>query len=96
MLNEGSSTGYKGVRPKRAASRAEIWEDGRNVSLGRYDTAVEAAVGVRATPRAKGGGVSRSRAARGATAAAASPRPSAAVAAAPVRRRWRRAAGRSW
>ena len=67
VLNEGSSTGYKGVRPKGDRFMAEIWEDGRNVSLGRYDTAVEAAVAY-ARHAAPKGGARRGRGARGATA----------------------------
>jgi hypothetical protein len=83
VLNEGSSTGYKGVRPKGDRFMAEIWEDGRNVSLGRYDTAVEAAVAYARHAAPKGGGAAAAAAARGATAAAAAPRPSAAAAASP-------------
>ena len=96
VLNEGSSTGYKGVRPKGDRFMAEIWEDGRNVSLGRYGGGRGGGGGARDTPRRR-------------AAARPLPRPRAARRRRrrrrvrvrrrrrrPVARRWRRATGRSW
>ena len=43
-LSSSSITGYKGVCDRSGRFDAQHWVGGRNVKLGRFDTAVEAAV----------------------------------------------------
>ena len=47
LLSETSATGYLGVRPTPSGRFvASKWKDGKSLSLGRYDSVVDAAVAV--------------------------------------------------
>ena len=44
LLRSRNSTGYAGVYPNKGRFLAKLWSGGKNINLGSYSTAVEAAV----------------------------------------------------